>query len=92
MIYDRDCKISDLIKKLNFIQREHGDVEVRLYDSYMKDYYNFVLEYDDKECTCNVIVFDERIYDMNNVDDKKYECLKGPSDIMFFRMPKSINP
>lgn len=93
MIYDRDCKISDLIKKLNFIQREHGDVEVRLYDSYMKDYYNFALEYDDKECTCNVIVFDEqRIYDMNNVDDKKYEYLKGPSDIMFFRMPKSIDP
>lgn len=34
MIYDRDCRVSDLIEKLNFIKREHGDVEVRLYDKY----------------------------------------------------------
>ena len=92
MIYDRDCKVSDLIEKLNFIKREHGDVEVRLYDRYLRDYYDFALYYDDKECTCNIAVMDEQCIHKPDHDKGKYELLKGLSDVMFFRMPKSIDP
>lgn len=105
MIYDRDCRVSDLIEKLNFIEREYGDVEVRLYDKYLRDYYDFALDCDDKECTCNITIMDEPDSYRSNLhrtsitsnmeynDDKnKYDCLKGESDVMFFRMRKSIDP
>ena len=94
MIYDRDCKVSDLIKKLKSIKREYGDVEVRLYDKYLRDYYDFTLYYDDKECTCNIAIMDEHCMHKpdQNDDNDKYGWLKGPSDVMFFRKPKSIDP